>query len=205
VLVALTMGVIGLAGGLPEARKVKRELGRHRPETYASLKEGRVVTIHGRVLAGELAKAPMSGRSCTYWRLVFEEVGAGGDSRELGRTEETLPFTLRCAGGEVRVVPGSPLIALPGLVQIRGGLHDGRSDAVMRAARAVCRPMNYPQSSLLRVTEYVVVPETDITLRGYCTREPAPDAADAAAAEYRGQTPMRFVVSGTRRARVLIG
>jgi hypothetical protein len=206
VLVALTLGVVGLAGRLPEARRVKRELGRYRPQPFASLAEGRVITLYGRVSGGELLRAPLTDRMCVYWRLVFEEVGTGGDARELGRVEQSGPFALHGSDGAVHVVPGTPLLAVPAesIVRPTGDLYV-RTDTVSRIAQEHCRRINYMGSSLLRITEYVIAPDMEVMVRGYCTREPDPDAAQDVEANYRGDTPMRFVISGTRRARVRIG
>jgi hypothetical protein len=210
ILVALTVGVMGLAGRLPEARRVKRELARSRLEPIAGLVDGKVVTVRGRVTEaepGSTVTSPLSGVPCVYALVTFDELGVGGDFRELGRTEVSCPFLLVDRTGAARVVPERPRLAVPGTVRVFAArqLSDAQDhQPAIRLARSVCKRPNYPRSSSLRVTEYVVAVDRDVTVKGYCTREPDPDAADAMAGDYRAAPPSRPVISGTRRVPMLI-
>ena len=210
VLLALTFGVIGLAGRLPEARRVKRELARTPRQSLDALEEGQTAIVHGRVRRVDdqtQLTAPISGRPCVFWCVTFEEVGIAGDFRELGRTDAGCPFLLEGRGATARVVPDGPRIALPGQVTLRpAALLDQQltNDSVLRLARSVCKRPTYPQTSMLRATEFIVAPGMDVTIKGYCTREPDPTAAEDVTG-YRTELPTRPVISGTRRVRLLIG
>jgi hypothetical protein len=210
ILVAITVGVMGLAGRLPDARRVKRELARARIEPIAKLAEGKVVAVRGRATLTDphaAVTSPLSGVLCVYALVTFDEVGVGGDFRELGRTEVSCPFLLVDHTGSARVVPDRPRLSVPGSVTMFAAsqLSDAQDNQpAIRLARSVCKRPNYPRSSSLRVTEYVVALERELTVKGYCTREPDPDAADAMAGDYRAAPPTRPVISGTRRVPMLI-
>jgi hypothetical protein len=68
----------------------------------------------------------------------------------------------------------------------------------------VCKKANYPTSSVLRITEYAVLPGALVTVIGFCTFEPNPDAAHDVTG-YRTALPTRAVISGSRRRPLLIG
>ena len=54
------------------------------------------------------------------------------------------------------------------------------------------------------VVEYAILVGSTVTIVGWCTHEPDPDAV-ADVTGYRKELPTRPVVSGTRRQRLLIG
>ena len=204
VVAAITAGVIGLVGRLPDPRKVKRELARARVQTISSLADGKPAAVRGTVALVEPAAvvvSPLTQRPCVYWLVVFDEVGIAGDFHELGRLERGVPFLLRSETGTARVVPDRPRIALPGRSFAQPILQAGPLRVLAREARAKRHNWN---TSLLRATEYVLEAGAFVTVSGWATREPDPDAA-AAVAGYREQLPTRPVLSGTRRAKLLIG
>ena len=153
VLLTVTFGVIGLAGRLPEARQVKRELARRRLDAISSLADGKEVTLRGYVRsAGTELTAPQTGEVCVFWRR--------------GREERGVPFELETETGRVRVVPISPGLGVAGDIV--------RVDAL-------------------------------VTIRGVCTLEPDPTRSDADGLYRGGKRPMRPVVSGSRKVKLLIG
>jgi hypothetical protein len=203
IVLAVTAGVIGLVGGLPDARKVKRELARARIQSISSLVDGSPAAVRGTVALiepGNIATSPLSHRRCVYWLVVFDEVGVGGDYHELGRTEGGVPFLLRSDKGTARVVPDRPRLGLVGQTFSRPILQPG---PLAPLARTVCKRHNYP-TSWLRATEYVVEPDAFITICGWATREPDPEASESVTG-YREQLPTRPVISGSRGAKLLIG
>jgi len=215
-LLAVTVGVIGLAGRLPEARRVKRELARTRRVTISSLlgttSDGSVVAVRGTLTpadATDVLAAPVTGRSCVYYRVTFDELGSGGDFRELGRAEGSVPFVIEADGYRVHVAADAPQLGVHGEVRVRS-MRDfanaAQTDGLIQLARAACRRTpNHPRWSALRITEYVLTGGTTVTLKGVCTREPDP-TKEATDAMYRdGERPTRPVLSGTRRAPLLIG
>ena len=170
VLVAVggTLGFVGLAGALPDERKVKREIAMQRVRPIRHLVDGAAVAIRGEVTPGRegTTKAPLTGRECVYW--IIQQ---GRQRRSGGH-----PFVLRDATGATRVVPIDARLAVPGVEREASG----------------------------DVVEYAVLPGTTVTIVGWCTFEPDPDAV-ADVTGYRKELPTRPVVSGTRRQRLLIG
>ena len=205
VVAAITAGIIGLAGRLPDARKVKRDLARARLQPINALVDGTKVAVHGIVALADdkFVTSPLGARRCVYWLIVFDEVGAGGDFHELGRGDDGCSFLLRGATGTARVVPDRPRIALPG-ESVSRPVMVKRGDAFDMLAKRICKKSpNWP-TTYLRATEYVLEPGAEVRVSGWCTYEPDPDAADHVSG-YREQLPARPVISGTRRAKLLIG
>lgn len=203
IVAAITAGVIGLVGHLPDPRKVKRELARARIQAISSLGDGEPAAVRGTVTVTDpaaITTSALTSRECVYWLVVFDEVGVGGDYRELGRMDGGVPFLLSSDAGTARVVPDRPRVALPGHSVQRP---IGDSGALGQLASGVCKRHNYA-SSWLRATEYVLEAGAFVTISGWCTREPDPDASMSVQG-YREQLPTRPVISGTRRAKLLIG
>jgi hypothetical protein len=201
VVLAVTTAVIGLAGRLPDRRRVKRLLGSARVQPIESLEDGGAAVVRGEVIAGELVEGPLSKRACVYWLLTFDEVGTGGDYRELGRVERGQPFVLRDDTGDSRVVAQNARIAVPPFEIMRSF---GNVPTAVAEFYRVCKKPNYPMTSVLRVTEYAVLPGALVTVIGFCTFEPNPDAAQDVTG-YRTALPTRPVISGSRRRPILIG
>jgi hypothetical protein len=203
IVLAVTAGVIGLVGRLPDARKVKRDLARARVQSIASLGDGAPAAVRGTTapIAGEaLVTSPLSNRTCMYWLVVFDEVGVGGDYHELGRIEGGVPFLLRSDTGTARVVPDKPRVALPSNVYMRPVAAPGKLGDL---ARGNTKPPNH-RTTWLRATEYVLVADTLVTICGWSTREPDPEASKNVSG-YREQLPTRPVISGSRNAKLMIG
>ena len=200
VVLAVTTAVIGLAGTLPDRRRVKRLLGAARVQTIDSLKDGGTAVVRGEVIADQLVYGPLTQRPCVYWLLTFDEVGTGGDFRELGRVERGEPFVVRDATGDARVVAQNPRVAVPPFESLRSMRDLGGP----LAADAACKKPNYPATSQLRVTEYAVLPGAVVTVMGFCTFEPNPEAVGDVTG-YRTALPTRPVISGSRRRPLLIG
>lgn len=195
VVLAVTTAVIGLAGTLPDRRRVKRLLGAAQVQLIETLKDGGSAVVRGEVVADALVEAPLTKRDCVYWLLTYDEVGTGGDYRELGRVDGGKPFGLRDATGDARIVAQNPRVAVPPVETMR-------SDFAQLPAG--CKKPNYPHSSVLRITEYAVLPGSLVTVMGFCTFEPNPDAARDVTG-YRTALPTRPVISGSRRRPLLIG
>jgi hypothetical protein len=201
VVLAVTTAVFGLAGALPDRRRVKRLLGIARVQPIESLEDGGAAVVRGEVIAGELVEAPLSKRPCVYWLLTFDEVGTGGDYRELGRVERGHPFVLRDATADARIVAQNARVAVPPFEILRSF---GTVPPAISEHYRVCKKPNYPMSSVLRITEYAVLPGALVTVIGFCTFEPNPDAAQEVTG-YRTALPTRPVISGSRRRPILIG
>ena len=203
IVAAITGTVIGLVGRIPDPRKVKRELARARIQSIESLGDGKPAAVRGTVAFIDpkaFVVAPWTQQRCVYWLLVFDEVGVGGDFHELGRTDGGVPFLLQSEHGTARVVPDRPRIALPGQAVLRPITQAGE---LMRLGGAKLKRYNY-DTSYLRVTVYALAADTFVTIKGWCTHEPNPEATGEVSG-YREQLPTRPVISGTRRAKLLIG
>jgi hypothetical protein len=105
-----------------------------------------------------------------------------------------------------RVVPDGSRVGVPGHEYMNPitALRHPAYDALTRLAASACKRKPNYQTSWLRATEYIVFVGMPVTVIGWCTREPDPDAA-AEVSGYRAQLPTRPVMSGTRRGRMLIG
>jgi hypothetical protein len=179
-------------------------LPRFATRPLTELAEGKSGAIEGVVVANlPLRRAPISGTPCVYWQLVFHEVGAK-DYVERGRAQEAGEFLVETPEGTARVVVDrARLGARPHRTEYRDEYAGGSNrDLVIAQARAVGVVFNHA-GSRLRVIEYIVAPAQRVRIRGHCTREPDPTAV-ADVSGYREALPTRPVLSGTRRAPLLI-
>ncbi|HEY5926624.1 MAG TPA: hypothetical protein VIV11_33285 [Kofleriaceae bacterium] len=204
VVAAITGTVIGLVGRIPDPRKVKRELASAKIQSIDSLVDGKPAAVRGTVTLLEptaFVVSPWTQQRCVYWLLVFDEVGVAGDFHELGRIDGGVSFLLHSDHGAARVVPDRPRLALPSQAFLRPIMH--AQDLLKLAAGSKLKRHNY-DTSFLRVTLYTLASGAFVTVKGWCTREPNPEATDEVSG-YREQLPTRPVISGTRRAKLLIG
>lgn len=202
VVLAVTTAVIGLAGSLPDRRKVKRLLGTARIQPVNTLKDGATAAVRGIVIADDVVEAPVSRQPCAYWLVTFDEVGTGGDYRELGRADEGGTFLLRDDTGDARVAATNAHVAVAPTEITRSFLAPPGGRLALLYAK--CRRPNHPNLSMLRITEYAVLPGAKVTVLGVCTFETDPNAAKDVSG-YRAELPTRPVVSGSRRRPLMIG
>lgn len=211
---AFLVAVIGVAGAAVVALKRRGDptrlaLATVTPTPRTAMVDGGLVVVRGTVGFVEPRAhltSPITRRQCVYWRVTFDELGIGGDFAELGRIDQGRPFLVSSEEGVTRIVLEHARVAVPGSVSLfamRDLDNSWYNDAGIRLARTVCKRPNYPGSSSLRVTEYVVVPEMDVTIQGYCTHEPDPQGADDITG-YRADVPLRPVLSGTKRSPLLL-
>lgn len=211
---AFLVAVIGVAGAAVLALKrrvdpTKLALAKVKPTPRAAMIDGSLVVVRGTVGLvdpGADLTSPISRRQCVYWLVTFDELGIGGDFAELGRMDQGRPFLVTSEIGVTRIVVEHARVAVPGSVSLyhmRDLDNSWYNDAGIRLARSVCKRPNYPNTSSLRVTEYVVEPDMAVTIQGYCTHEPDPQGADDVTG-YRADVPMRPVLSGTKRSPLLL-
>jgi len=212
----LSIGIAGVAYMLdrmqaPDAVKVRKILARARIVPIDKTEDGAIAVVRGTVapLDGELI-APISGRRCVCWLVVFDEVGSP-DFVELGRSQEVVPFLVRSAEGTARVVPERavlgpmPLIRsmpMPLALHSPPGLH--HPDPVIELALRICTLRPNHLSTQLRATEYAIAIDAEVTVQGHVAHEADPDGA-AGVVGYRNALPIRPVLSGSRRRGLLIG
>ena len=105
-----TAFIFGLAGSLPDERKVKREIATKRVMRISSLIDGAPAAIRGNVVAGRegLVTAPISGRPCVYWMVV--------EGKRHGKSGGHA-FVVEDGTGTARVVPIDARLAVPSVRQ----------------------------------------------------------------------------------------
>jgi hypothetical protein len=195
----------------PDAQRVRRILGQARISRIADVGDGSHAVIRGTVALcdGNVLVSPLTAQRCVAWLVVFDEVGAK-DWVELGRAQDGVPFLLRSDAGTARVIPEPAMLAtkasiyerpMPLRLYARHAIAE-IPDRITELAQRVCRAPNHT-TTLLRATEYAVFVDATITVGGHVARETDPDAA-ADVTGYRNALPTRPVVSGARRAPLLI-
>jgi hypothetical protein len=216
--VELLLISLAIAGGAlaldklspPDPDKVRRILKRAKLVAIDQAPDGAATVVRGRaaLLDTELT-APLSGRACAYWLVVFHEVGT--EAIELGRASKGTPFLLRSEAGTARVIPEQARIGvtptvfsqtMPMELHHRPGLD--HPDPVIALALRTCQQRPNHHTTILRAQEYAVVLGEQVTVRGWVTHEADPEGAGDVTG-YRAALPMRPVISGSRRARLLIG
>jgi hypothetical protein len=199
----------------PDAERVRRILAQARISRIADVRDDNHAVVRGTVAVcdGNVLVSPLTVQRCVAWLVVFDEVGAK-DWVELGRAQDGVPFLLRSADGTARVIPEPAMLAtkatlyerpMPPQLYARNAIVRGNieiPDRITELARRVCRPPNH-MTTTLRATEYAVFVDATITVGGHVARETDPDAA-AEVTGYRNALPTRPVLSGARRAPLLI-
>jgi hypothetical protein len=210
---AIAVGIaIAIAAALSarprdERKYVAKRLRDREPTAIRGVAEGRDAVIAGSVVLVEPERfviAPISGKACVFWMVLFDEVGAG-DWRRIGRGAAGCEFLVEDETATARVVPGHAEVDLPGQAVSRPCTHWDlpSADIVVQLARRVCKPPNHPYQTALRATEHIVVAGARVVVGGACSREPDPRATEAVTG-YRDQLPTRPVLSGSRRTPLVI-
>jgi hypothetical protein len=184
-------------------RKVKRRLRkaprrsiRHLPDrTYARF-SGTVLPIDSPLVA------PLTGRPCTFWRvIVLEKRGKGYG--EVLRREAGKDFSIRDDSGTLLVrVTGAKLA-----VEIDGNASSGVwRDPSPELERFLAangeETTGWILNRQLRCNEAVIEEGESVTVAGVVHAEPDPEAQQKIS-DYR-ETPMRMILDGARDAPVLI-
>jgi hypothetical protein len=168
----------------PDPDKVRRILANATPVPIDRAPDGAAAIVRGRVgiIDAELT-APLSGRACVCWLVVFDEVGAK-DFVELGRAHDSVSFVLRSEAGTARVVPDDAMLGVTPIVysqQMPAALHYpsgmGHADPVIALAQRACTKAPNHHTTMLRASEYAVVPGELATVRGWVAHEVDPDGA----------------------------
>ncbi len=185
-------------------RAVMRELARAPRTPIADIPDGAARKIGGRIeLEDAPIRSPLTGTACSVWAVTIEEVGMG-DSVLRGAKCQGVTFAVRDASGVARVIPDGARLGGDGRMfnYLPGALLIGYERELFFELNI---RLNYPSTSSLRFTERVIQPVAEVTVYGYCQREPDRAAMDADVSGYRGAVPTRPVLSSTRRAPLLIG
>lgn len=179
------------------------ELARTPRTQIADIPDGAARKIGGRIeLEDAPIWSPLTRTACSVWAVTVEEVGMG-DSVLRGAKCQGVPFCLRDASGVARVIPDGARLGGDGraFTYLAGSLLSGYERELFAELDIT---LNYPGTSSLRFTERILQPTADVTVWGYCQREPDRSAMNADVSGYRGAVPTRPVLSSTRRAPLLI-
>lgn len=184
---------------------VMRELVRAPRTQISDIPDGAARKIGGRIeLEDAPIRSPLTGTECSVWAVTIEELGGLGDAVLRGAKCQGVPFRLRDGSGVARVIPDGARLGTTGqsFHYLPGALLIGYERELFAELKI---KLNYPTGSNLRFTERLIAPAAEVTIYGYCQREPDRGAMDADVSGYRGDVPTRPVLSSTRRAPLLIG
>jgi hypothetical protein len=170
--------------------EVWRKLEAATVRSLAALRDGKWSRVIGTVAAtGELLTAPFTGRRCVMYEIristgVWDEDSQSWLWFDAGESAgaESRPFDLVDDTGRVGVEPAGAITDLVLPAQLRRSRPDGQPIAVREA---------------------IVTVGDRITLGGVAVAQPDPTGA-ARVEGYRGDAPMRLVISGSARAPLLI-
>ncbi|MCA6361411.1 MAG: hypothetical protein IM638_00100 [Bacteroidetes bacterium] len=81
VIIAVVALLIFLAWYFGEKTTVFRNIRKHQPQQVSSFREGEAGRVQGKVVFhGQTLRAPLSGRECSYYRVIVEEYRSSGKS-----------------------------------------------------------------------------------------------------------------------------
>jgi hypothetical protein len=189
----------------PHGAAVTHELVRVPRTQVADVPDGAARKISGRIEREDAPiRSPLTGTECSVWAITIDEVGGMGDSVLRGAKCQGVPFRVRDASGVARVIPDGARLGTMGksFHYLPGALLIGYERELFAELSI---KLNYPRTSNLRFTERIIAPAAEVTVYGYCQREPDRAAVDADVSGYRGDVPTQPVLSSTRRAPLLIG
>ena len=193
--------------------RARRAMRRARAAAIADAKDGKKACISGVVELDpddEPLISPLSQVPCVYWEIAADE-GGGSDWTWHGSRLEACAFRVGDDSGTARIVDDNPLVLARPYELLRVSVRDvGRADPRSRGAPDLERALapfggklDLVTFGTLRFTEYVIAPGSQVTVLGGCTREPDKTATEAVSG-YREQLPTRPVLSGSRRAPLII-
>ncbi|MCU0435075.1 MAG: hypothetical protein MUC87_16575 [Bacteroidia bacterium] len=79
--IAVVALIIFLVWFFAEKTVVLRNIRKHQPQQVSSFREGTVGRVQGKVVFhGQTLHAPLSGRECSYYRVIVEEYRSSGKS-----------------------------------------------------------------------------------------------------------------------------
>ncbi len=212
-MTTLVVGLIVIVGAFifggwynSEHQRIQRELRGASKYKIGDFPDGTQGKVVGRLaLHQKELTAPLSGRSCTYFKVAVSEYRSNGDSGsyyEIITEEEGVDFALDDGTGTAIVLVGSARTALTEDHETRSGTLDdptAREQAYLDAHGQEGEGWLFNKT--LRYVEAVLEPGELVSVFGYGSKEPDPDAAPAG---YRDAQPMRLRISGSANYPALI-
>ncbi|WP_437526198.1 hypothetical protein WME79_40520 [Sorangium sp. So ce726] len=184
-----------LADQPSEGEKILRRL-RASPQTrVGDVAEQETARLTGNVRsAGEGLRAPLSGRSCVYYKITLEKLLGGAGWHEILCEQKAVDFLLDDGTGRAHVRSASMKTAVPadreqGSSWFRDG--DEELEAFLRERGDPSKEWRYER--VLRCREHLIAPGDRVTVLGAVSWEQDPEPSSAGRG-YR-DAPKRVVLS----------
>lgn len=176
VFIALAVGgVVFSMWWFSEDTKIRRTLKSTPTRAIATLQEGEVVRVTGRLRpAGDLLRAPLTGRPCAYYLVEVHESQKRGKSStwvEIAQEVQRLDFEVVDATGTALVRMDASKVLLTRDMHSRSGLFDDANEAE-KAFLARCSEEStgfLGFNRTLRYQEGVLEPDEMVTVLGRVT------------------------------------
>jgi hypothetical protein len=193
------VGVGGLLWYYSENEKIKRALREAKKYSIKEFPDGAQGKIVGRVeFLGEPLRAPLSGRPCAFYSIRVEEYRSNGKSGSWYKIigdEVGINFGMSDGTGQAIIHAEAAKTVLTEDHETKSGTFDDPTE-VERAyleSKSV-EGQGWVFNKSLRYIEGVLEADEMVSVFGYGSKEPDPDAAPAG---YRDMAPMRLRISGS--------
>jgi hypothetical protein len=188
---------------LKHGARVRRRLAKAIRGPISSLEDDVRGCVVGEVQPqSDLVTAPISGKPCVHWVVSIHEVGAVGDWVAHGSVDQGVPFLIKDASGQARIVANGARVDLPSTSILRFPYQGWarHEQALFKDSKS---KFNWPRTSNARFNEYRIEVGQKIVVLGNSTREPTDETE--AESGYRAGPRTRPVLSNARWHPLLIG
>lgn len=128
-LAAAAIAGVGLSYALSTDARTRRALKKRPVTPIRGLREGELVRVRGRVLAGErVLEAPLSHRASVYYLATVDQETGRNHWREVAREERYVEFTIDDGTGRIEVIMSVPRVAVVSDHHTRSGSFDDASE-----------------------------------------------------------------------------
>ena len=197
---AIGIARIAYDATISDEARIRQRLARRARVAIAEAQEGAVRLI-GRVhLTGEALIAPVSQRPCIAYQTTIRIGNNDGQWEKALGLEDLCPFVLTDETGQAVIESGAgpySILLIPGLTASTSRFRE--DSAELKTARGLLRAENIDEQTFfgnnkpIQFSEAVLLPGTEVSVAGRCTREVALDGERAG---YR-ELPQRVVVRGS--------
>lgn len=204
--IVFVAGALFVITHFSERERTKRALRDATQYAVGEFPDGAQGKVVGKVqLLGEPILAPLSGRSCVYYSIRVEEYrnnGTTGNWYQLLADEEGVNFAVDDETGSAVVHVEAAKIVL----SEDHSTTSSSSDLPNEVERAFLdrhskKGEDWVSSKTLRYVEAVIEPGETVSVFGYGSQEPDPNAAPTG---YRDIPPMRVRISGSKSRPAII-
>ncbi|MCY0993774.1 GIDE domain-containing protein [Nannocystis sp. ILAH1] len=128
-LAAAAIAGVGLSYALSTDARTRRSLKKRPVTPIRGLREGELVRVRGRVLAGErVLEAPLSHRPSVYYLATVDQETGRNHWREVAREERFVEFAIDDGTGRIQVIMSVPRVAVVSDHHTRSGSFDDASE-----------------------------------------------------------------------------